>query len=248
MPTRVLVVDDDPVVCELIQEVLESAEMETTTTTNSRQAATSLDLEKFQVVFVDMNMPHPNGVELTRHIRASSLNQTALIVMITAENDRAILGKAFQAGVNFLLYKPLDRHGILRLMRVADGAIQRELRRFQRVKVSCKVSVESKQGQLNGTTLDISMGGMFVQTSQGLPVGSSVHVRLELKPGAPALNLAARVARVVGTDCLGLQLDDNGPGAAKRLQEFLLPLILATTTDEPNPRKNAKINKVASNR
>ncbi len=228
MPSRVLVVDDDPLVCELIQEVLKAAEMETTTTTNSRQAVTSLDLEKFQAVFLDMNMPHPDGVELTRHIRASSLNQTTLIVMITAEDDRAILGRAFEAGANFFLYKPLDRHGILRLMRVADGAIQRELRRFERVKVSRKVSIGCNQEQLNGTTLDISLGGMFVQTSRALAMGSSVHIRLELKPGAPALNLAARVVRIVGTDCMGLQFGDNGSGAAKRLQEFLLPLILAT--------------------
>jgi len=240
MPSRVLVVDDDPLVCELIQEVLSGVEMDTTTTTNSRQAVTTLDLEKFQAVFVDMNMPHPNGVELTRHIRASSLNQTTLIVMITAENDRAILGKASEAGANFFLYKPLDRHGILRLMRVADGAIQRESRRFERVKVRCKVSMECRQEVLTGTTLDISLGGMFVQTTKGLPVGSNVHVRLELKPGAPALNLAARVVRVVGTDCLGLQLDDNGPGPSRRLQEFLLPLILATKDEEPNSGANAK--------
>jgi len=247
MPSRVLIVDDDPVVCELIQEVLNGVEIDTSTTTNSRQAVTTLDLEKFQAVFVDMNMPHPNGVELTRHIRASSLNQTTLIVMITADNDRAILAKAFEAGANFFLYKPLDRHGILRLMRVADGAIQREQRRFERVKVRCKVTMECRQEVLTGTTLDISLAGMFVQTTKGLPVGSNLHVRLELKPGAPPLNLAARVVRVVGTDCLGLQLDDNGQGAAKKLQEFLLPLILATNDHEPKPPGKGKSNKTASN-
>jgi CheY-like chemotaxis protein len=229
MPSRILVVDDDPVVCELIQEVLTSADMEAVATTNSEQAASSLDLEKFQAVFLDMNMPHPDGLELTRQIRASGLNRTTLIVMITGEDDRAILGRAFEAGANFFLYKPIDRHRILRLMRVADGPIQRESRRYQRVKVVCKVLVECKQEQLSGTTLDISLGGMFVQAPRALPVGSSVHVRLELKQGAPTLNLDARVVRVAGNDRMGLQLDSDGPAPSRKLQEFLLPLILAKT-------------------
>ena len=227
MPSRVLVVDDDPTVCEMIQDVLNSADMETVTHTSSQEASTRLELEKFQAVFLDVNMPSPDGLELTRWIRASGLNRTTPIVMITGEDDRTILSRAFQAGASFFLFKPIDRHRMLRLIRVAEGPMQREARRYQRVKVSCKVSVESNQEQVSGIALDLSLGGMFVQASRTLPAGSIVLVRLELRPGAPSLNLAARVVRSSANNSMGLQLENNGPEQSRKLQEYLLPLILA---------------------
>ena len=57
MRSRVLVVDDNPVICELIQEVLNSAEMEAFTLTDSSQAALLLAREKFDAVFLDVRMP-----------------------------------------------------------------------------------------------------------------------------------------------------------------------------------------------
>jgi CheY-like chemotaxis protein len=57
VPSRILVVDDNPVICELIQEVLSSAEMEAFTLTDSSQAALHLAREKFDAVFLDVRMP-----------------------------------------------------------------------------------------------------------------------------------------------------------------------------------------------
>jgi CheY-like chemotaxis protein len=214
----------------MIQDVLNSADIETLTDTSSQQAVTRLELEKFQAVFLDMNMPSPDGLELTRWIRASGLNRTTPIVMITGEDDRTILARAFEAGASFFLFKPIDRHRMLRLIRVAEGPMQREARRYQRVKVSCKVSIELNQEQVSGIALDLSLGGMLVQASRTVPVGSIVLVRLELGPGAPPLNLAARVVRTSANNSMGLQLENNGPEQNKKLQEYLLPLVLARTS------------------
>ncbi|HXN16944.1 MAG TPA: response regulator [Candidatus Binatus sp.] len=230
MQSKILIVDDDPAVCEMIQDVLNSADIETITDTSSQQAVTRLELEKFQAVFLDMNMPSPDGLELTRWIRASGLNRTTPIVMITGEDDRTLLARAFEAGASFFLFKPIDRHRMLRLIRVAEGPMQREARRYQRVKVSCKVSIELNQEQVSGIALDLSLGGMFVQASRTLPAGSIVLVRLELGPGAPPLNLAARVVRSSANNSMGLQLENNGPEQNKKLQEYLLPLVLARTS------------------
>jgi CheY-like chemotaxis protein len=228
--SKILIVDDDPTACEMIQDVLNSAGIETLTDTSSQQAATRLELEKFQAVFLDMNMPSPDGLELTRWIRASGLNRTTPIVMITGEDDRTILARAFEAGASFFLFKPIDRHRMLRLIRVAEGPMQRETRRYQRVKVSCKVSIELNQEQVSGIALDLSLGGMFVQASRTLQVGSIVLVRLELGPGAPPLSLTARVVRSSANNSMGLQLENNGPEQNKKLQEYLLPLVLARTS------------------
>jgi PilZ domain/PAS domain len=98
-------------------------------------------------------------------------------------------------------------------IRVAPGPIQREARRYERVKVACKVTIERNQERVSGMTLDLNLGGMFVQASRTLPLGSMVQILLELKPGAHPLAFPARIIRIAVNDCMGLQ-------------EFLLPKIL----------------------
>jgi len=227
VPSRVLIVDDDPVVCELVKEVLSSMEMDAVTLTESQEASVRLTQEKFQAVFLDVHMPRPGGIELAGQIRASGLNRSTPIVIITGEDDRFALADAFKAGANFFLFKPIDRHRLLRLIRVAQGPIQREARRYQRVKVSCKVSIERNQERISGLTLDLSLGGMFVQASRALPVGSVVQVLLELQVGTKPLSIPARVMRVAGNNGMGLQIENAGAEESKKLQEFLLPMILA---------------------
>jgi DNA-binding response OmpR family regulator len=231
MLNKVLIVEDDPVLCNFIQEVLGSAEMEAHAETDSTQAAVRLREEKFDAVFLDVRMPPPDGIELAQQMRASRLNRTTPIVIITGEGERGLMTRAFQAGANFFLFKPVDRTRLLQLIRVTQGSIQREKRRFRRVKVNCKVSIESGQHRLNGRTLDLSLNGMLVQATRVLPVGSLVQVSLELSPTTPPMRAAARVVRVIGDDCMGLQLENAGMTESKRLQEFLLPLI-STTIDE----------------
>jgi CheY-like chemotaxis protein len=228
MTGRALVVDDDPANCELIKEVLGSVDIEALALTHSGQAVTFLTREKVGAIFPDVNMPTPNGIELTTKIRSGGLNISTPIMVITGENDRALLGRAFEAGANFFLYKPIDRHDILRLVRASTDSIEHERRRFRRIKVSCNVSIESADTKLKGTTLDMSFGGMFVQTSGVLLSGTVAQVSVYI-PSGPPLSFAARVHRVAGGDCMGMQFESVSPPQSKCLQEFLLPLIVAKT-------------------
>src|ERR1700739_1233224 len=152
----ILVVDDDSLICELIRDVLESAEIKSRTTSDSQQASILIREEKFDAVFLDVRMPAPDGITLARQIRASALNRTTPIAMITGESDRHLLTRVFDAGATFVLFKPIGRHRLLRLLRASGDVIQREARKFQRVKVTCKVSLEMNQQRCSGRTLDMS--------------------------------------------------------------------------------------------
>jgi CheY-like chemotaxis protein len=226
MASRILVVDDDPTTCELIQEVLRSVEVESLAVTRSGLALTHLSKEKFDAVFLDVHMPPPDGIELTRRIRASGLNLTTPIMIITGEDDHGLLSRAFEAGANFFLYKPIDRHDILHLLRATHDSIEHERRRFRRVKVSCKVSVKSGDAQFTGSTLDLSIGGMLVRASAALPIGAPARVSIDLRSDPPFV-AAARVLRISDGDCMGMQFENLSVQQSKRLHDFLLPLILA---------------------
>ena len=233
MRIRALVVDDDPAMCELIEDVLVSAGVETSALTDSSQAADRLKKEKFDAVFLDVNMPSPDGIELARKMRDSGFNLKTPIIMITGEEDPAVLERGFKAGANFFLFKPVNRWRILRVIQATHGVIYQEKRRYQRVAVRCKVWIESNKQKLDGVTLDVSLNGLLVQAADVFPVGLLVDVSLQLAVGTPAVCAKGRVVRVVGKNCMGIQLDGVKVKETERLQEFLLPLILAAMDEDP---------------
>lgn len=229
MPARVLVVDDDASSCELISEILRSGGFAAIAVTSSAEAADRLTKEKFDAVFLDMRMPPPDGLELARAVRASRINAPAVIVMITGEQDRTLMTRAFEIGITFFLFKPVERNRLLRLIRVAESSIERERRRFTRVPLRRTVSLESDDKQIEGTTVDLSFDGMLVQSYLIFPTGTLVKLSLQLQTASAPLQLEARVVRTIGTDRMGLQFTRLGANESSRLQEFLLPLILSVT-------------------
>ena len=229
MPAQILVVDDHAPSCELISEILRSAGFEANSLTSSAEAAERLTRDKFHAVFMDMRMPPPDGLELARHVRNSRINASTVIVMITGEQERTLMKRAFEIGVQFFLFKPVERHKLLKLIRVAENSIERERRRFTRVSLQRQVSLESNDKRLEGTTIDLSCEGMLVQSYLVFSTGTPVKVTLQLQSGSTPLQFEARVVRTVGTDRMGIQFKSLDAKENSRLQEFLLPLILSAT-------------------
>src|SRR4029077_14878001 len=138
-------------------------------------------------------MPAPDGAELARQIRASRVNASTVLVMITGEQDRTVMGRAFEAGVEFFLLKPVERNKLLKLIRATEGSIERERRRFTRVRLCCRVSMETGHDRLEGPTLALSFGGALVQSHRAFPPGTPVTVSFELEPGSSHMRSGARV-------------------------------------------------------
>jgi CheY-like chemotaxis protein len=219
--TRVLIVDDDPPTCELIREVLSAAEIEAWSVTDSRTAATRLHQQHFDAVFLDARMPPPDGLELTRQVRSSGINSKSLVVMITGDREQQIMKRAFEAGVNFVLFKPVDRHALVRLLRVTQGPIDRERRRYTRVKVGREVVMRLGHVYARGKTQDLSVNGMLATMDRQFPIGSRVQINIAFNTNEPPLLAQARVVRLVGQDSMGLELENVGASDSERLQEFL---------------------------
>jgi|HubBroStandDraft_6_1064221.scaffolds.fasta_scaffold00117_14 hypothetical protein len=122
--------------------------------------------------------------------------------------------RAFEAEVEIFLFKPIERKKLLRLIRGAEGPIERERWRFTRVRMSCRVSMEAGNDRRAGTTLDLSVSGALVQSRHTFPLGTLVTVSLEVEAGKTPLRSGARVVRIVGTDCMGISLRTSGPRKA----------------------------------
>jgi CheY-like chemotaxis protein len=234
-----LIVDDEPAIAELIQAVLQTAGIHADVETNSRKADEQLAKEKFDVIFLDVHMPQPDGIELARRARSGGFNQSTPLVMITGLDDLTVQKKAFEAGANFFLFKPVDRQRVLRVVRSTQAAVQHERRRFQRVAVACKVSLAAGEKTLEGKTLDVSLGGLQAETKGVFPSGTTVAVFLHLGSGAP-LRVRGTVVRAIGEMQMGVQFSKLDAVDSERLQEFLLPHILKQLDEEPRKEKQSR--------
>lgn len=216
MQRRALIVDDEPTMCELIQEVLVSTGMEVVTFTRSADATGYLRDQKFDVVLLDLCMPAPDGIALAQQMRGSGFNQMTPIIMISDDQ---------QPGASFFLYKPIDKGRLLKLIRATQGTIEHERRRFRRIPFHSKVQLRFDKAELEGETIDVSLNGLLVKAPHTVPVGSTVQVSLSLSPGMKPIDGRGSVKRVIGANQMGILLDRLSMAESWRFQDFLLPLI-----------------------
>ncbi len=227
MPRRALVVDDELVVCDMIGKILKSAGMEALTLTRSTEAPEILDEGTFDVVFLDLHMPSPDGIELARQMRSSRFNRMTPIIMISDDQRPSALSVGFAAGASFFLYKPIDKARLLKLVRATQGAMENERRRTRRVPIQSKVRLKFGREELEAETIDVSMSGLLVRVPRIVPVGSSLRMSLQLSQRMRPILASGSVVRVLNGNQMGIQLDQLTLSDSEKMQEFLLHLIPA---------------------
>jgi len=225
MPRRVLIIDDEPAVCELIERVAAEAGTEVLPLLHGGRASEILSRQKFDLVFLDFRMASPTGLELARQVRGSLSNRSTPIVLISDDQRTAALSIGFEAGATFFLYKPIDKTRLLKLMRAVQGTIENERRRTRRIPLCHKVEVRSPLGDCEGETIDISLNGMLVKSPRIFPQGSPVQLSLQLSNGGQPIRGSGLVARVVGANQMGILVEKMAPQESQRLQDYLLPFV-----------------------
>ncbi|MBV8642548.1 MAG: response regulator [Candidatus Eremiobacteraeota bacterium] len=115
--TRLLVVEDDPRMLELLRRTLEGWGIHAGKVSNARAALRLLVRaaergEPFDTVLTDFALGHPDGLELGRSIRAHPLLARTGLIMITAHDDAALAGAARMAGFSAFLVKPATQSAL----------------------------------------------------------------------------------------------------------------------------------------
>ncbi|MBD3886708.1 response regulator [Phormidium tenue FACHB-886] len=103
----VLAVDDDPIVLATLKQLLEPWGMCLTGIDNLLQFWTALSAINPDLLILDVEMPHMNGVALCQAIRANPTWQSLPIVFLTAHQDTATVQQIFAAGGDDYVVKPI---------------------------------------------------------------------------------------------------------------------------------------------
>lgn len=182
---KTLVVDNDPASVALMTEVFASLQANVQSVHDSRQAATVVTREKFDGVFLEVDM---NGFELAKTVRQSSKNKHIPIVMVTRLEDKETMYEAFAAGGTFFLRKPVDRVALVTLLETIQQPLFEDRRRYTRVPLQTEVTCCLGARTLTGMTWNLSQGGMQIEVP-GLLCGEKVH--LSFRPPSPRVLIEA---------------------------------------------------------
>jgi CheY-like chemotaxis protein len=106
MGLRVLLVDDEQDIIEVIQDRLEAYGFSVATAGTGLEALQKLSLERFDGVFLDVKMPQMGGIEALQEIRKR--DKKIPVIIITSSSTREAAVEAIEKGANAFLLKPFE--------------------------------------------------------------------------------------------------------------------------------------------
>jgi len=108
---KILVVDDDEVLCQLLCEQLQDDKFITEYVLNGFDAMKKIKNENYNLVTTNLNMPGMNGDQLLTEIKI--YDSSIPVIMLTAQDDPATIVKCIALGADDYLTKPYEYDELL---------------------------------------------------------------------------------------------------------------------------------------
>ena len=214
---QLLVVDDEPDVCELMRHVLEREGYTVTTETTARRALELVVSQSFDLVLADVTMPETDGITLCQRI--AGVRPGLPIVLITGNADMNTVTRALRVGVRDFLTKPLDMDALLSAVARIVGhaaepvvATDRVLERPgqpSELKLASLLGESEAMGRVRRLILDLadSVTSVVIQGETGTGkeiIAQALHATSRLSAGPfMAINCAAMPAGLLESELFG---------------------------------------------
>jgi CheY-like chemotaxis protein len=172
--------------------MLQAAQLKVEGCFSPGEALSRLQTGKFDAIVVDCTSV-PDSTDVLEALRQGRSNRKAIAFAITDDPDES--RRAFKAGANFAIEKPITADRVQRSLRAAQGLLVRERRRYIRIPVDAKLSVDLGDGRpLHWNVIDVSEGGLsaVVPDDSGVPRGS-LRIKFNIPDAAFAIEGKAEV-------------------------------------------------------
>jgi two-component system alkaline phosphatase synthesis response regulator PhoP len=167
--TRILIVEDDPAVRDVVEHALSREGMKTETASNGEKALESLRAARpFDLVVLDVMLPGMDGISVCQELRnGDSPSTDAPVVMLTARDDETSVVVGLEVGADDYVTKPFRPRELvsrvraqLRRRRLDSKAVPQEHNRleFPGLQVDLfgrQVLVDGKQVELTAKEFDV---------------------------------------------------------------------------------------------
>ncbi len=187
---RILVVDDEQDICEILRFNLETEGYEVKTA-NSAEEALQLPLQDYDMLLLDVMMGEMSGFQLVRQLRSQPATQHLPIIFITALDDENDIIKGLNIGADDYIAKPLSIREVKArvravLRRTSQKPLEAQTHRGDIAYETLLLDTESKTLRIDGeevllTKLEFSLLCMLVKHSG--KVYSRERILTEIWPG-----------------------------------------------------------------
>ena len=121
---QVLVIDDEPIVCERIKSSLEKFGLEVETFTESQQAVKRIAEKKFNIVVTDLKMKGLDGIEVLKLVK--EMNPICEVIVITGFATVEKAREALKIGAYDFIAKPFKLTQLRDLIMKAASKLEKE--------------------------------------------------------------------------------------------------------------------------
>ena len=115
---RILIVEDHPLIAELVETRLRIEGMQPVKCPGGREALTLVGAEPFDAVILDIMMPDVDGYQVLQHIRAQPATAHLPVIFLTAKATPADIEKGLALGANHYITKPFSGVDLVRKVRL----------------------------------------------------------------------------------------------------------------------------------
>jgi DNA-binding response OmpR family regulator len=154
MTTRVLVVDDDARLYELIANYLEQNDVSPAHAASGRRALELLEREAFDAVLLDVMMPELDGLAVLKKLRE---RWPALpVLMLTAKGDETDRVVGLELGADDYLAKPFSPRELLARLRAVLRRANPELGKQRLAAAGVVLEVETRRVYVSGEPIELT--------------------------------------------------------------------------------------------
>src|SRR5438445_4964107 len=125
MAARILIVEDDPDIAELVARYLDNAGFTTERAASGRDALTSISARPPDLLVLDLMLPHVDGLEVCRAVRGKEATAGLPIIMLTARADESERIVGLEIGADDYLAKPFSPNELVARVRALVRRAQR---------------------------------------------------------------------------------------------------------------------------
>jgi len=190
MEVRALVSSTDNISASLLRRCLNSVGVTPEEGVRVEDVLARVRRSRFEAVVIDLTVP--GAADLLGRLRSDSSSKNS--VLFALADDKKGIRESFQLGATFVLEKPLSLDRTLRCFRAAYGLIIGERRRYYRHRISVPVNILRSGGeQITGYSVDVSSGGILLDTTTTIPENTQLKVQFKLPRVSDSMAIACEV-------------------------------------------------------
>ena len=189
---KILLADDIELFLELERNFLQRDDLDLLIAKDARNALDMIREKSPQLVFLGLQMPGMSGEECCRSIKNDPSLAGTAVVMIVAAGQPGEVEKCRDAGCDELLFKPINHDEFLAIV---HRYLDLDVRNSARIRAQMRVYYGPEpQKLLSEFSVDLSAGGLYIETESPLPVGENLTLRFTLPKQKGMVTCKARVA------------------------------------------------------